>query len=78
MQIANILWRKKMKHFLIAASLAALLGTAQFSTPVTAQNNIAQMCRNKYGIDPKRVTTDGQRQEANKKVQACIKSGGKM
>lgn len=46
-------------------------------TPATAQGDVAQMCRNKHGIDPKRVTTDGQRQEANMKIQACIRSGGK-
>ena len=64
--------------YLIAATIvvtAYLLVTPV--TPATAQGDVAQMCRNKYAIDRKAITTDGQRQEADKKVQACIKSGGK-
>jgi hypothetical protein len=67
-----------MMKYLVAATIAVMTYVmVPALTPAVAQNNISQMCRNKYAIDSKRVTTDGQRQEANKKVQACIKSGGK-
>lgn len=66
-----------MKYLFAAAVVVTSYMIMPAVTPATAQSDVVQMCRNKYGIDPKRVTTDGQRQEANKKVQACIKSGGK-
>ena len=66
-----------MKYLIAATLLAVSVAAAPMVTPANAQGTIAQQCRLKHGIDSKRVTVDGQRQEAEKRIKECIRSGGK-
>ena len=68
-----------MKWFILATGLVIGLAGMQLAEPVQAQSNyVRTMCSNKHGLDRRwQTASEGERKDAARKVEACIRSGGK-